>query len=220
MYGELDSPLRLVADPYPPYQYTADGEVTGIDHKFISDAFEAVGLRTSTRLLAWSLCLQAMREGVADAIFQITPTRERVEWLRFSLPFRSARTLLYQLADEITDDLKDVRLNAMATEHRIGVLDGFSYGTVIDDLPGKFEAPSNAALLLALRNHDIAFAVMDEGVAQHLLGGDRDISPVAGFCATRPMHLACRRDAPEIVLAFNAGLETITGKVTRYGAAR
>jgi polar amino acid transport system substrate-binding protein len=211
MMRDLGRPLSLVADPYPPYQYLADGAVTGVDHDLVTAAFKAVGMRASTRLLAWPLCLQAMQDGTADAIFQITPTPERTEWLRFSRPFRRARTVFYQRADNIIEGFTDVRLGAAPGGYRIGVLEGYNCGEkAIDDRSDKVEAPSAAALLAALRGRDIDFAAIDEGVAQYLLGDERDISPVAGSCVTRPLHLACRRDDPEIVLAFEAGLDAIT----------
>lgn len=204
-------PLRLVADRYPPYQYAVDGQVTGLDQDLVAAAFEAVGLQTATRLLSWSQCLQALRDGAADAIFQITPTPEREGWLAFSRPFRSARTLLYQRHGTVAEEVRSAELPALATELRIGVLEGFSYDPVIDAILNKVDIPSDTALLAALRTRHVDLAVIDEGVARHLLGGAGDVSPVPGFSVTRPLHLACRREAREIVAAFDAGLDAIRG---------
>jgi polar amino acid transport system substrate-binding protein len=119
MHRDICRPLRLVADPYPPYQYLADGAVTGVDHDLVTAAFKAVGLRARTRLLAWPLCLQEMQDGRADAIFQITPTPERMEWLMFSRPFRRARTVFYRRADDLIEGLTNVRLGAAPGGYRL-----------------------------------------------------------------------------------------------------
>lgn len=210
MQSDCNGPLHLVADPYPPYQYATRGRVIGRDQEFIAAAFEAVGLRTTTSLLAWSHCLEAMRDGVADAIFQITPTPEREVWLAFSRPFRSARTRLYQRSGWVVEEIREDELSALARKLRMGVLEGFSYGSVIDEVPSTLRAPSDAALLTALRTRAIDLAVIDEGVAEYLLGDERDILSVPGFCVTRPLHLACRHDSREIVVAFDAGVDAIS----------
>ncbi|HEX7300849.1 MAG TPA: transporter substrate-binding domain-containing protein [Solirubrobacteraceae bacterium] len=201
--------VRVVADPYPPYQYAEDGEVRGHDHELVVAAFAAVGLRATTQLLAWPECLQSLRDGAADAIFQITPTPEREHWLVFSRPFRSARTLLYQRPGTISRPIRVDELPALATQMRVGVLEGFSYDPVIDGAPAALAAPSDGALLMALRDAVVDLAVVDEGVAEHLLDGTGDAAPVPGFTVTRPLHLACRRADRAIVEAFDAGLTAI-----------
>lgn len=201
--------MRLVADPYPPYQYAAGGQVRGLDQVLIAGAFEAVGLRAETRLLTWSQCLEAMRDGTADAIFQITPTPERERWLAFSRPFRAARTLLYRRRDTIVPDAAPADFPTLAAELRVGVLEGFSYGSVVDAAPAALAAPSDDALLAALRDGVVDVAVLDQGVARHLLNGTRELVAVPGFCVTRALHLACRSEDRAFVDAFDSGLAAI-----------
>jgi polar amino acid transport system substrate-binding protein len=201
--------VRLVADPYPPYQRTGDsGAVEGLDQELVVAAFAAVGLWARTELLPWSACMRAVAEGEADAIFQITPTAEREAWMAFSAPFREARSLLYRRRGEGPDNLG----GGLADLERgliLGCLSGFSYGAALDAVGGKLEFTSDAELLDALRAGELDLAVVDEGVAASLLGDSDDIEAVAGFAATRPLHLGAHRDREWAVTAFNRGLETI-----------
>jgi ABC-type amino acid transport substrate-binding protein len=199
--------LRLVADPYPPYQYARGGGVEGLDHALVTAAFDAAGHRARTDLTSWEECLEAVRDGFADAIYQITPTPEREEWLAFSVPFRQARSVLYRRRGEGPGEVADAELGAVASRRRLGALAGFSYGRVVDAVADKVEFGSDAELLAGLSEGKVDLAIVDSGVAAHLLGEDSDLEAVLGFAATRPLHLACRRDRIEIVQAFDAGLE-------------
>lgn len=204
MSSPLSARVRLVADPYPPYQYASAGTVEGLDQDLVIAAFAAAGIAAETELLGWEDCLTALRGGAADALFQITPTAERRQWLAFSAPFREARTLLYRRRGERPVELEG-DLAATALGRRLGALAGFSYGAEIDAVAGKVELDSDAELLGALRRGVLDLAVVDEGVATHLLAGDAAIEPVPGFAQTRPLHLACLREREDVVRSFDRG---------------
>jgi polar amino acid transport system substrate-binding protein len=97
--SSLNQVVRLVADPYPPYQFEERGLVKGSDYEIVTRALALSGVRTIIKLLPWDACLDAMRCGEAGAIFQITPTPEREHEFLFSKPFRTARTLFFKRAD-------------------------------------------------------------------------------------------------------------------------
>lgn len=203
------SELRLVADPYPPYQHARDGVVEGLDHAVVTAAFGAAGMQAHTDLLGWEECLEALRDGSADAIYQITPTPEREGWLAFSAPFRQARSVLYRRRGEGPEEVGEEALAALGDRYRLGALAGFSYGPTVDSLGERIEFGGDSDLLHGLRQRQVDLAIVDEGVAAHLLGADDSLEPVPGFAASRPLHLACRRDRPEIVAAFDEGLARI-----------
>ena len=71
--------VQLVADPYPPYQFSENETICGVDHDVIVAAFREVGLETMTTLLPWNECLSRVRGGEADGIFQIQRSPERDE---------------------------------------------------------------------------------------------------------------------------------------------
>jgi ABC-type amino acid transport substrate-binding protein len=93
----------------------------------------------------------------------------------------------------------------------VGALAGFSYDPSIDAVAGKLEFESDFELLEALRQGLVDVAVVEEGVALHLLDGDRDLTAIEGFATTRPLHLASRLDRPAIVDAFDLGLSRLGG---------
>jgi polar amino acid transport system substrate-binding protein len=135
--------VRLVADPYPPYQFEEKGQVRGIDQDTIGEALRALGLRASTTLLTWNQCLQWMQDGKADGVYQMAPTPEREKLLLFS-----------------------TRLHG----HTLGILAGYSYGAGIDALPTslKMELASQEALARALAEGRVDAILMDQGVAGYL----------------------------------------------------
>jgi polar amino acid transport system substrate-binding protein len=200
--------LRLVADPYPPYQYACSGELDGFDYELVTAAFAAAGLETETQLMVWEECLESLRAGESDALFQITPTPEREEWMAFSTPFREARSVIYRRRGAIPEGLED-GLETVATGRRFGALAGFSYGRSVDPIPHKIAFDSDQELLGALRRGVVDLAIVDEGVAAHLHDGDDAIEPIPGFAETRPLHVGCLREREEVVRAFDLGLDRI-----------
>jgi polar amino acid transport system substrate-binding protein len=205
--------LRLVADPYPPYQYLKGGAVHGLDHALVTAAFAAAGLEARTELAAWDECLGAVRDGSADAIFQITPNAERTEWMAFSRHFRESRTVLYGRRGEWPEGVGEQGLASLAGGSRLGALSGFSYGPQVDEAPVAVRYPSDAQLLDSLLHGDVDLGLIDAGVAAHLRGGDQRLEQLEGFAATRPLHLACRADRAQIVRDFDRGLAEIGVRV-------
>jgi polar amino acid transport system substrate-binding protein len=197
--------LRLVADPYPPYQHADGGLVRGLDHDLVTAVFAAAGYEARTELLPWSECLAAVREGDADAIYQITPTAERSEWMAFSRSFREAQTVLYRRRGELPEGLGEGGLAALAARCRLGALAGFSYGPQASAAPVAARFESDDELLHGLREGEVDVVLVDAGVATHLLSDDR-LEPIPGFSAGRPLHLGCRADLVEIAREFDRGL--------------
>lgn len=202
--GQEIRQVRMVADPYPPYQYEEGGRVRGIDQEIITEAFRFHGIATETRLLPWKECLEWMESGRADGIFQILPNPQRERLFLFSDRLRTEKTVLFQPAGGDRDPFRGQRL---------GVLAGYSYGPEVDGLPElqKAEYGSQEALLQALAAGEVGLILMDAGLAAYRMKtrGVREIEPVPGYEITRPLHAAFSRDRPGIVRLFNSGLEAV-----------
>jgi polar amino acid transport system substrate-binding protein len=206
--------VRMVADPYPPYQYEEGGQVRGADQELIAAAFRFHGMATETRLLPWKQCLQWMQSGKADGIFQILPNPEREKLFLFSDRLRTERTALFRpSAGRLPGSAGGAADRVPFRGQRLGVLEGYSYGPEADRLPAiqKAEYQSQEALLQALAAGEVGLALMDAGLAAYLVKrlGVRGIEPVPGYEIARPLHAAFRRDRPDIVELFNSGLEAV-----------
>ena len=207
------SRVRLVADPYPPYQYEEGGSVRGVDHDIITEAFKVRGIRTETALYSWDGCIAQMEEEKADGIFQITRTPQRARRFIFSHQLRTAATLFFKkkgLCIALDGPAEPV---FFLQDHKIGVLSGYSYDPVIDDLSGeqKVEKQSSESLLYGLSAGEFDLALMDIGVAACLMRNLRieGLDSVPGYEITRQLYVAFRKDLMELAVLFDSGLREI-----------
>jgi polar amino acid transport system substrate-binding protein len=206
--------IRLVADPYPPYQFEEAGTVKGIDHDIIVEAFGISGFEARTLLLPWDRCIKSMEEGLVDGAYQIAKTTEREKQFLYSDLLRTARTAFYTLKPSLHDDQSPrIRIPFNPEQHTLGVLAGYSYNQVIDSLkpPNKFEAGDHAQLIQDLRNRRFELALMDQGVAEHLLSKHRivDIVRIEGYSIYRDLYVAFQKKRVDLAEAFNSGLKRI-----------
>jgi polar amino acid transport system substrate-binding protein len=207
------SMVKLVADPYPPYQFEKNGKITGFDHDIISEAFGVHDVEVRTSLHGWDECMSLLQAGGADGIFQITRTPEREKLFLYSERLRTARTLFFKReADSIQLD-NDRNLSDELAGKKIGVLAGYSYNDAVDRLESslKVEKTGSEDLLRGLVRIEFSLALMDEGVAAFLmkkleLAG---VEPLPGFEITRPLYVAFRKDLHDHVRIFNSGLAEI-----------
>jgi len=208
--------VKLVADPYPPYQYKANNTVKGIDHDIITAAFEEYKIKTKTQLFPWEVCIEHMEMKKVDGIFQITITPEREKTFLFSKPFRTAKTVLFRNTKTPVRFNKDVEILCQLKRYKLGVLAGYSYDPMIDSLrePVRTEVKRQEMLLENLLRGKFDLAIMDLGVAAYLMEKmDMDgIERVEGYEITRQLHVAFQKHLYELINLFNAGLDKVREK--------
>ncbi len=208
--------VKLVADPYPPYQYEENGIIKGVDHDIITRAFKEHGIEMETRLFKWDVCIEQMEKRKADGIFQITRTPEREKIFLFSKPLRTARTVFYRNAKSSLDLIKDIELSVQLEGYRLGVLAGYSYDFIIDSLNKslKVEVDNQESLLEGLKREEFDLAIMDIGVAAYLMKKTNIncIEMVEGYEIKRRLHVAFQKELVELVNLFNQGLDRIKEK--------
>ena len=202
--------VRLVADPYPPYQYADGPEIRGVDHEVIAAAFQEEGLQATTTLLPWNECVEAVKTRAADGIFQIQRTPERDAIFLFSDPLRTARTVFF--AGETSRFRFSAEVDPLQTlaAHRLGIVRGYGYEPRILELPdsAKVVVETQEELLLGLTTDRFDVAIVDLGVAASLSSklGLHGLQQVAGFEISRVLHVAFHKGRRKWVGRFNAGL--------------
>ncbi|MBW2617516.1 MAG: transporter substrate-binding domain-containing protein [Deltaproteobacteria bacterium] len=205
--------VRLLADPYPPYQFRDGPAIRGVDHDLIAAAFGEVGLGTRTRLLPWEECLRLLEAGEAEGVFQITPTAEREKTYLFSEPLRTARTVLFLQTKKPVSLTPPGDLAATLKGKRLGTVRGYNYDPLIDGLKesARLLAASQEELLGWLGEGKVDLALMDLGVAAYLAGqmGMKNIRMIEGYEIARPLHVAFIKNRPELVEQFNRGLARV-----------
>jgi polar amino acid transport system substrate-binding protein len=207
----METIVRLVADPYPPYQYEESGTVKGVDHDVIVEAFRASGYEARTLLLSWDRCMKSMEEGSVDGVYQIVKTPERERRFLFSDPLRTAKTSFYGLRHTGFESRGPSVSSPLDFERRsIGVLAGYSYNPAVDGLkpPNKIEVGSHELLVQELRSGRFELALMDQGVAEYLISKHRitDIVRIGGYTIERDLAVAFRKKRADLAEAFNSGL--------------
>jgi polar amino acid transport system substrate-binding protein len=219
--------VTLVADPFPPYQYMKGSQVAGLDHDIIRKAFESQDFNISVTLHPWAECIQRMDQEATDGIFQMARTSEREKLYLFSNLLRIARTVFYcnKRKPVAVDD--GHRLTEQLRDNRIAVVKGYSYGPEFDSLQDLHGTPVNShrESLLELSAKNVDLAIIDEGVAVHLMDELKlagTLQKVANFEIERPLFVAFQKTMPRIRETFNRGLEqirkngTYDGLMSRY----
>ena len=205
--------VKLVADPYPPYQFEENGRIIGVDHDVITESLKTHGIAAETSLYGWDECMARMSNGEAEGIFQITETPERTGRFLFSDRLRTARTLFFKRAGSVIDLNGTGDLVSQLSNQRVGVLSGYSYNPAIDSLSDscKVERGSSEDLLKGLLQNEFSLALMDYGVAVYLMTRlhMKGIASVQGYEIPRALHAAFQKDLVELAKLFNAGLRAI-----------
>ena len=208
--------VKLVADPYPPYQYREGNIVKGIDHDIVAAAFREHKIKTKTQLFPWEACIEHMEMKKVDGIFQITLTPEREKAFLFSKLLRTAKTVLLRKAKASVRFNKDDEILTQLKRYKLGVLAGYSYDPIIDSLrePVKTEVKGQEMLLEGLLRGKFDLAIMDLGVAAYLMKKMYldDIERVEGYDITRQLHVAFQKHLYELVNLFNSGLDKVKEK--------
>ena len=209
-------PVRLVADPYPPYQYQDGRVIRGVDHDVIAAAFQEEGLQVTTTLLPWDECVAAVKIGAADGIFQIQRTPERNAVFHFSDPLRTARTVFFTHKKSGFRFPAGIDPAQSLAKHRLGIVRGYGYDPMIVELPEsvKVIVETQEELLQGVADGRYDVAIVDLGVAAYLsvrLGLD-GLEKVEGFEIARVLHVGFRRNRLEMAGQFNAGLRRIRKK--------
>lgn len=208
--------VRLVADPYPPYQYQAKDRIEGVDHDVICAAFAEHGITVHTTLLPWEQCIESVRDGAAHGVFQIQRTPERQSAFIFSKPLRTARTIFLARNDSTFRFSSEEIPEATLSKHLLGVVRGYGYDDMIANLPesAKLAVDSQEELLRGVSEGRFDVAVVDSGVGGYLSAKLHifNLRPVEGNEISRVLHVAFAKDAGEIARTFDLGLERVRSK--------
>ena len=207
------SKARLVADPYPPYQFEENGRIIGVDHDVITESLKIQGITVETSLHSWDECMALMGKRKADGIFQITRTPERARRFYFSERLRTASALFYKKTGFAVKFNSTVDLASQLGNLKVGVLSGYSYTPAVDNLGNayKIEKESSESLLNGLLQDEFALALVDRGVASYLMAKLRleGIDSAPGHEISRELYVAFQKGLSELAHLFNIGLRRI-----------
>ena len=196
-----EQPLVIDSPESHPYAWRENGEMKGLFHDLVTEAFRRAHRPVEIRLIPWARAMQEVRQGRADGMFVLykTPERER----DFAFPEES----LTELRERIFVR-RNARFDYMADfsnfdGRRVGMLNYTVHGAKLSQalelrqIVAKIQASSYESLveMLASNRLDVAIgvddAIIDAVVGQGLEGKIREIEQVVD---TIPAYLVFARD--------------------------
>lgn len=189
-------PIRLGADPFPPYQYLGeDGAPKGSDWQRVSQTLRRAGYAPQVRIAPWDEVYGAFERGELDGLFQVQDTPERVARYFLSDKLRSAVTLVVTADQALTalDSYQEI----VRRELTLGVIEGFANGPEIDSLPDRLKRTYDGtqSVLLAVARGEAALGVCDQGVMEFLTERQPELRchTVPALVYERPLYVMFRR---------------------------
>ncbi|AAV96275.1 transporter substrate-binding domain-containing protein [Ruegeria pomeroyi] len=114
---------------FAPFNYSINGEYSGIDVQILNEAAERIGVTLDHRPLPWKRALLDFETGQLDAVFQLAPTPERFQKWNMVGPLRRTRTVFATLKGSPIQDIRSLSdLDGLV----VGVVSGFTYEARFD----------------------------------------------------------------------------------------
>ncbi|MBM7062302.1 transporter substrate-binding domain-containing protein [Pseudomonas sp. UL073] len=219
-------PLRLVADPWPPF---TDIHLPnrGLAGDLVSSALDRAGYTLDYSEKPWARALHELQSGACDVLVDAWYSPERAAYALYSEPYLVNRIRLFQRRGAAIpfSSLADLRGRSIA------VVRGYSYAPAFDNDPALQRVPvidfeMGARMLAAGR---VELFVEDEWAAQFHL--QRSLPELREQFDTLPrplaengLHILVRKSHPQaaqIVAAFNRALQAMRddGSYARIVAA-
>lgn len=115
-----DPVLKIATSQYPPFEYTANGRVTGSDAELVRRVVRQMGYQPEIELLPWIRAEARVMAGDADLIFSLTRSEKRDRYYYFTAPLNTVRDVLYKhrnrnLQWQDYDDLTGLRIRLSAS---------------------------------------------------------------------------------------------------------
>ncbi|WP_420412364.1 substrate-binding periplasmic protein [Roseibium sp.] len=174
--------VKLVTLEYPPYEYKDGSSADGIVVRILQAAFGKLGKDITIEVLPWKRALHMVKEGDADAIFTAYKNDERVKFLDYSETVLMPQVLSVWV-QKGSDVGFDGSMDSIA-DHKIGLVDGISYGTMVDEaikvgtLKSVDYAPQSENNIKKLMGGRIDAIIMNKYGAMHHLKNHKGLDKV------------------------------------------
>ncbi|MCP4021146.1 MAG: amino acid ABC transporter substrate-binding protein [Desulfobacteraceae bacterium] len=109
--------LPISVSEFPPFEFTKDNKVVGIDTEIIKQVLKRLGYVPKIKMLPWKRALLMTQKGEFAGIYSLTKTPEREKDYHFSNQLTTVRDVFFKLKKNniewsALDDLKDFRIGA------------------------------------------------------------------------------------------------------------
>lgn len=121
-------PYVIVAEPYPPYEFSADGKTQGMDVEILSEAAKLAAVDLRFEFVPWTRALAMVQAGEADGIMCLNQNAERDAFLYFpKVPLSIERLRIFR-----TPQQADVASLSELEGKQVGTIQDYTYGDAFD----------------------------------------------------------------------------------------
>jgi polar amino acid transport system substrate-binding protein len=218
---------------FEPYLYEVDENgiktLTGLDYELTNLIAKHAHVKLVYQHMEWDDLLKAMADGKKDIAAGVLFTKERSQYLYYSVPYRHASASLFLLSDKIPDiaHLSNSQLlNYIKQNHfKLGVVKGFAYS---DPVINQFiNDPMNAEIIVNTQSDNDSLDLLLSGDIDGFLA-DRIVGSSLIWHANSPLHIIEHRlkvkssiylvfskksVTPDIVEQFNKSIHEVVKSV-------
>lgn len=196
---------------FPPYEYLAEGKVTGIDPEIIRTIAEKLGYELDIQDMAFDSVIAAVQTGKADiAASGITVTEERKKQVNFTIPYVVTEQVIIVRKDSEIKDAKDL------LKARVGVQHGTTGDTFVTQNIKEPDRFNNGPLAIsALLAGKLDAVVVDGEPADVYIKQRPGLKKLPQPLTYEEYAFAVSKNNPELLQNFNRELQDmkLSGKL-------
>lgn len=103
-----DRAIVVYTEEFPPYNFTVDGNITGINIGLVKEACEAASVECVFEIFPWNRAMRMALEGPNTGLVSTARTNEREKLFKWVGPFLTGQNCIYKLADRT-----DIKINGI-----------------------------------------------------------------------------------------------------------
>jgi polar amino acid transport system substrate-binding protein len=100
-----DQSLVIYTEEFPPYNYSKNGKITGINIRIVQAACKEVGIECKFEMLPWNRAMRMARNGPNTGLVSTARTPEREKWFSWVGPFIKSQNCIFKLASRTDIDI-------------------------------------------------------------------------------------------------------------------
>lgn len=208
--------VMLTNAGFPPFEYTAGGEVAGVDVDIAREIAKDLGVELEIQDMAFEGIVTAIKSGKGSmGIAGMSITEERLENVDFSVEY--VKSKLFVL---VTSKETEIKAPADLTGKTIGVQTGTTSDIFASGVEGaeisRFGTFLDAAT--ALKSGKVRAVVVDELTSDEILAANKDLVRLADPLAEEAYAICVQKGNTTLLDAINSTLNRLLseGKIDEF----
>lgn len=208
---------------FQPFEYVDSeagviGEFAGIDMEIAAEISEKLGKEPEINNMDFDGLLIALANGQVDMVIAgMTVTEERAEAVDFSEPYYTATQVMIVPEDSEIASAADIE------DKKIGVIDGYTGQTCVEELGYDFEGYKKGAdAILDVNNGKLDVVVIDSATAEKFIADNEGLKIVedSNAFADEQYAIAVKKGNDDLLKSVNEAIKEMkdSGRVAEISA--